>query len=67
MRSGDAGRCVLCVVGARPNFMKIAPVIRAMRGTVPGLPVRLVHMLAAGLFAALGSATLLGAGASLGF
>ena len=31
------------------------------------MPVRLVHMLAAGLFAALGSATLLGAGASLGF
>jgi UDP-N-acetylglucosamine 2-epimerase (non-hydrolysing) len=30
-------------VGARPNFMKIAPVIRAMRGANPPLPVRLVH------------------------
>ncbi|MDH3314145.1 MAG: UDP-N-acetylglucosamine 2-epimerase (non-hydrolyzing) [Gammaproteobacteria bacterium] len=34
---------LLCVVGARPNFMKIAPVIRAMRGATPPLPVRLVH------------------------
>jgi UDP-N-acetylglucosamine 2-epimerase (non-hydrolysing) len=34
---------ILCVVGARPNFMKIAPVIRAMRGATPPLPVRLVH------------------------
>ena len=34
---------ILCVVGARPNFVKIAPVIRAMRGANPPLPVRLVH------------------------
>lgn len=34
---------ILCVVGARPNFMKIAPVIRAMRGATPPLPMRLVH------------------------
>jgi UDP-N-acetylglucosamine 2-epimerase (non-hydrolysing) len=34
---------ILCVVGARPNFVKIAPVIRAMRGAMPPLPVRLVH------------------------
>jgi len=34
---------ILCVVGARPNFMKIAPVIRAMKATVPPIPVRLVH------------------------
>lgn len=37
------GAPILCVVGARPNFMKIAPVIRAMRGANPPLPVRLVH------------------------
>lgn len=34
---------ILCVVGARPNFMKIAPVMRAMRDATPPLPVRLVH------------------------
>jgi len=38
-----AGAPVLCVVGARPNFMKIAPVIRAMRAAVPPVPMRLVH------------------------
>lgn len=32
---------VLCIAGARPNFMKIAPVIAALRDT--GLRVRLVH------------------------
>lgn len=34
---------ILCVVGARPNFMKIAPVIRAMKGCAVPLPVKLVH------------------------
>jgi UDP-N-acetylglucosamine 2-epimerase (non-hydrolysing) len=34
---------ILSVVGARPNFMKIAPVIRAMQGASPPLPLRLVH------------------------
>jgi len=43
MPSRVAGASILCVVGARPNFMKIAPVIRAMRGANPPLPVRLVH------------------------
>ena len=37
------GGSILCVVGARPNFMKIAPVIRAMKGATPPLPMRLVH------------------------
>ena len=37
------GGPILCVVGARPNFMKIAPVIRAMNGATPPLPVRLLH------------------------
>ena len=39
----SAGAGILCVVGARPNFMKIAPVIRAMKGAAPPLPVRLAH------------------------
>lgn len=34
---------VICVVGARPNFMKMAPLLRAMREHVPPLPVVLVH------------------------
>lgn len=34
---------VLCVVGARPNFMKIAPLMRAFSAKAPQLDVRLVH------------------------
>jgi UDP-N-acetylglucosamine 2-epimerase (non-hydrolysing) len=34
---------VICVVGARPNFMKMAPVLRAMAAHTPPLPVLLVH------------------------
>ncbi len=34
---------VLCVVGARPNFMKIAPVIAALRAAPFNLRVRLLH------------------------
>jgi UDP-N-acetylglucosamine 2-epimerase (non-hydrolysing) len=34
---------VLCVVGARPNFMKMAPILRALATHAPALPVRLVH------------------------
>lgn len=34
---------ILCVVGARPNFMKIAPIMRAMREIVTALPVKLLH------------------------
>jgi UDP-N-acetylglucosamine 2-epimerase (non-hydrolysing) len=33
---------ILCVAGARPNFMKIAPILRALRA-VPGFEPRLVH------------------------
>jgi len=33
---------ILCVVGARPNFMKIAPIMAALRQT-SGLDARLVH------------------------
>ena len=43
MSSRVTGAPILCVVGARPNFMKIAPVMRAMRAVDPPLPVRLVH------------------------
>lgn len=32
---------VVCVVGARPNYMKMAPIIRALKAQ--GLPVLLVH------------------------
>ena len=38
-----AGAPILCVVGARPNFMKIAPVIRAMKSHSVPVPVRLLH------------------------
>ena len=34
---------VLCVVGARPNFMKIAPILRAFAAGNPTLPALLVH------------------------
>jgi UDP-N-acetylglucosamine 2-epimerase (non-hydrolysing) len=34
---------IICVVGARPNFMKMAPILRAMSVLEPPLPVRLVH------------------------
>lgn len=34
---------VICVVGARPNFMKMAPILRALAAHTPPLPVLLVH------------------------
>ncbi len=34
---------VLCVVGARPNFMKMAPILRALAANDPALPAMLVH------------------------
>jgi len=36
-------RPVLCVVGARPNYMKVAPIIRAMNELCPHAPPRLIH------------------------
>ncbi len=33
---------VACVVGARPNFMKMAPILEAMAGA-PGLEPVLIH------------------------
>ena len=34
---------VMCVVGARPNFMKMAPILRALATHQPPLPALLVH------------------------
>lgn len=34
---------VICVVGARPNFMKMAPILRAFAAHRPALPTLLVH------------------------
>ena len=34
---------IICVVGARPNIMKMAPILRAMATHRPPLPVLLVH------------------------
>ena len=34
---------VLCVVGARPNFMKMAPILRALAAHEPAIPFLLVH------------------------
>ena len=34
---------IVCVVGARPNFMKMAPILRAMAAHTPPIPVLLVH------------------------
>ena len=36
-------RPVMCVVGARPNFMKMAPILRALAAHRPALPALLVH------------------------
>ena len=34
---------VLCVVGARPNLLKVAPILRAFAAHAPAIPARLVH------------------------
>jgi UDP-N-acetylglucosamine 2-epimerase (non-hydrolysing) len=39
----SATGAVLCVVGARPNFMKVAPIVRALAAHNPTLPTLLVH------------------------
>lgn len=36
-------RPVMCIVGARPNFMKMAPILRALAAHAPPLPALLVH------------------------
>jgi UDP-N-acetylglucosamine 2-epimerase (non-hydrolysing) len=42
MTASQAERHIVCVVGARPNFMKIAPIMRAVAAT-EGLRATLVH------------------------
>lgn len=34
---------VICIVGARPNYMKMAPIIRAFKAHQPPIPCLLVH------------------------
>lgn len=41
--AGGEARPVICVVGARPNFMKMAPILRAFGENVPPVPAILVH------------------------
>ena len=41
--AGAAMGSVMCVVGARPNFMKMAPILRALASTAPALQALLVH------------------------
>jgi len=45
MASSSADRLppILCVVGARPNFMKMAPILAALSGRREGNPALLVH------------------------
>ena len=43
MRLNPGSGEILCVVGARPNFMKIAPIMRAFVGRAPGLTASLLH------------------------
>ena len=42
-RADAAAGAVMCVVGARPNFIKIAPILRALSAHTPPLPAVLVH------------------------
>ena len=39
----SAARPILCVVGARPNYMKMAPIIRALAACGDAVPPVLVH------------------------
>ena len=41
--SSPAQRSILCIVGARPNFMKMAPIITALNGLRSKPAVRLLH------------------------
>ena len=43
MKPAELGGPVMCIVGARPNFMKMAPILRALAGHTPPLPALLVH------------------------
>jgi UDP-N-acetylglucosamine 2-epimerase (non-hydrolysing) len=41
--ASTAAGAVMCVVGARPNFMKMAPMLRAFAAHAPALPALLMH------------------------
>ncbi|MCV2217517.1 non-hydrolyzing UDP-N-acetylglucosamine 2-epimerase [Thauera sp. Sel9] len=41
--SASSSAPVICVVGARPNYMKVAPIIRAFAAHQPPIPTLLVH------------------------
>ena len=43
MATKTLGGPVMCIVGARPNFMKMAPILRALAAHEPPLPALLVH------------------------
>src|SRR5690348_11664349 len=43
MPASETPRSILCVVGARPNFMKMAPIMAALANLRPKLEVCLVH------------------------
>ena len=43
MTTASLTRPVMCIVGARPNFMKMAPILRAFSAHVPAIPALLVH------------------------
>jgi len=43
MLCDTASNEILCVVGARPNFMKIAPIMRAFSSNASALSARLLH------------------------
>lgn len=36
-------KSILCIVGARPNFMKIAPIMKALRAEPNPIPAKIVH------------------------
>ncbi len=43
MQGTAAMQPVMCVVGARPNFMKMAPILRALASHSPPIPALLLH------------------------
>jgi UDP-N-acetylglucosamine 2-epimerase (non-hydrolysing) len=42
-QSSISSHSIICIVGARPNFMKIAPIMAALKKFEPNLDVSLVH------------------------